>query len=703
MREPTTIETAVLNGDSAHGGVRGVSASGFTAVNGTGQRSTSFRPEGPVTAAITLSEGHPVRTPTTQPQFNSHNWRPDDRSHFTKQSQQDHTPLLTSGKRKREEEETNSVNTDATFTGENPPAKRLTITLDSAVDLTSPDKLNQPATASPMDLRPSSPSPSSTYHREKSPVARWNQGEPPPRPRPETEAELAASLHQFQSEQAKEAEQARQAQLAREPPSVADASPESATPPNGADGQQHSPGGADDEHLQGDGADARKRKRNFSNRTKTGCHTCRSRKKKCDEAKPTCQNCDRGGFVCTGYGPKPPNTKVIGQRPVALQSKPAYEPPRPATGQWQQPRADEGRSYSHWGRINPEPEPPRQYPHPPPPPPVNIPIDTRRPSTSDQWQKPAWPPTEPQPPPYERLPPPNFTPIPPPHPYPPPTHQPPPPMQQPPPPPPPPIQVEPLPHPGAGPYSGMYSGVPTPLSARDSLGAGPPHFSSHFSMGYPRSSQYNEKEKMLRGLPCFYYLDNVLGAERRQCKAAVERYNEAADTRSAISSSERAKKFTEILVPHKRHEARSLEPGWGPVGSIDDHTVVETPFHCEYGYNIHLGKDTIIEKGCCFYDAADITIGDRCIVGPHTKFQCLVADPNPAKRKGSQGEFTAGAIHVENDVLIGCDVVIHAFVKIGRGAVVESNSVVTKVCFILPFPLPVRFTSSFASLPSLFD
>jgi hypothetical protein len=36
-------------------------------------------------------------------------------------------------------------------------------------------------------------------------------------------------------------------------------------------------------------SDAKKRKRNFSNRTKTGCMTCRRRKKKCDEARPECK------------------------------------------------------------------------------------------------------------------------------------------------------------------------------------------------------------------------------------------------------------------------------------------------------------------------------------------------------------------------------------------------------------------------------
>lgn len=35
--------------------------------------------------------------------------------------------------------------------------------------------------------------------------------------------------------------------------------------------------------------DPKKRKRNFSNRTKTGCLTCRRRKKKCDEQKPECE------------------------------------------------------------------------------------------------------------------------------------------------------------------------------------------------------------------------------------------------------------------------------------------------------------------------------------------------------------------------------------------------------------------------------
>ncbi|KAK4154325.1 fungal-specific transcription factor domain-containing protein [Chaetomidium leptoderma] len=39
-------------------------------------------------------------------------------------------------------------------------------------------------------------------------------------------------------------------------------------------------------------------------RSKTGCLTCRKRKKKCDEAKPRCMNCEKNAVVCEGYPEK---------------------------------------------------------------------------------------------------------------------------------------------------------------------------------------------------------------------------------------------------------------------------------------------------------------------------------------------------------------------------------------------------------------
>lgn len=45
----------------------------------------------------------------------------------------------------------------------------------------------------------------------------------------------------------------------------------------------------------------KQRKKRFSSKVKTGCETCKKRRIKCDEGKPTCVNCNRSGKRCEGY------------------------------------------------------------------------------------------------------------------------------------------------------------------------------------------------------------------------------------------------------------------------------------------------------------------------------------------------------------------------------------------------------------------
>ncbi|CAE6447162.1 unnamed protein product [Rhizoctonia solani] len=75
-----------------------------------------------------------------------------------------------------------------------------------------------------------------------------------------------------------------------------------------------------------------------TNRSTTGCYTCKRRKKKCDERQPTCLRCEKAGKECEGYAPlENPDSRGLMRRtrlapshgaerasssPRALQSKP---------------------------------------------------------------------------------------------------------------------------------------------------------------------------------------------------------------------------------------------------------------------------------------------------------------------------------------------------------------------------------------------
>ncbi|KAJ5288040.1 hypothetical protein N7478_003726 [Penicillium angulare] len=64
-----------------------------------------------------------------------------------------------------------------------------------------------------------------------------------------------------------------------------------------------------------------KPKRVVKSRTKTGCITCRRKRKKCDEKKPSCNNCLRSGSLCEGYNAaKPERMSVASGTETPMQS-----------------------------------------------------------------------------------------------------------------------------------------------------------------------------------------------------------------------------------------------------------------------------------------------------------------------------------------------------------------------------------------------
>ncbi|KAI1613960.1 hypothetical protein EDD37DRAFT_635175 [Exophiala viscosa] len=69
-----------------------------------------------------------------------------------------------------------------------------------------------------------------------------------------------------------------------------------------------------------------RRQRNFSHRTKTGCLTCRCRKKRCDEQRPDCRNCVQLQQTCRWSATSRPNASPLEAEMPAFPFLPAPSP-----------------------------------------------------------------------------------------------------------------------------------------------------------------------------------------------------------------------------------------------------------------------------------------------------------------------------------------------------------------------------------------
>lgn len=199
------------------------------------------------------------------------------------------------------------------------------------------------------------------------------------------------------------------------------------------------------------------------------------------------------------------------------------------------------------------------------------------------------------------------------------------------------------------------------------------------ALAHNYGASLSEKDRMLLGRPFHHFIDSTLLKDRKECQAALERYNESARTTSYVGPEVRARFFREVIDPAARERRERDESYTGPQGYIGTSTVVDSPFNCDYGYNINLGNDVVIQSGCYMQDACAIRVGNRTLIGPNVKFYGITASVDSTARKGSQGTVQGGAIHIGDDCFIGGDVIILPFRKIGNGAVVGAGSVVTKV------------------------
>jgi maltose O-acetyltransferase len=111
-------------------------------------------------------------------------------------------------------------------------------------------------------------------------------------------------------------------------------------------------------------------------------------------------------------------------------------------------------------------------------------------------------------------------------------------------------------------------------------------------------------------------------------------------------------------------------------GRLADDAVVEAPFHCDYGFNISVGRRFYANVNCVFLDCAPIEIGDHVLLGPAVHLYTATHPPDSAERRS--GLELAKPIAVGDDAWLGGGAIVLPGLTIGARAVVGAGSVVTR-------------------------
>lgn len=163
----------------------------------------------------------------------------------------------------------------------------------------------------------------------------------------------------------------------------------------------------------------------------------------------------------------------------------------------------------------------------------------------------------------------------------------------------------------------------------------------------------SEKEKMLNGE---YYKpwDKDLTEEREEIRDLLFELNHT--------------------KPSKRDERNQIIQKL--FHSQGENVWIESPFYCDYGFNITVGDNFFANTNCTILDCAKVTIGNNVLLGPnvslYTPNHALDADERNA------GYEIPLPITIGDNVWISGSVTIVPGVTIGDNVVIGAGSVVTK-------------------------
>ncbi len=162
----------------------------------------------------------------------------------------------------------------------------------------------------------------------------------------------------------------------------------------------------------------------------------------------------------------------------------------------------------------------------------------------------------------------------------------------------------------------------------------------------------NEKEKMINGLK-YDPTNYQLVIDRTRANRICTKYNK--------------RTFCEINM-----RSRLLKKLIHASGNF----WIKPPIYFDYGYNIYLGKNVMLNYGCVILDVCPVKIGDHTLIGPgsHIYTACHSLDIQERKDDIEWGK----PVTIGKNVWIGGNCSILPGVIIGDNAVIGAGSVVTK-------------------------
>ena len=132
-------------------------------------------------------------------------------------------------------------------------------------------------------------------------------------------------------------------------------------------------------------------------------------------------------------------------------------------------------------------------------------------------------------------------------------------------------------------------------------------------------------------------------------------------------------KYNKIPAKNVKKRDRLIRKLFGKTGVK---VQVETPFYCDYGFNIEVGENFFANYGCIILDVNKVKIGKNCFLAPNVG---IYSATHPVKAEERYKGLEFGLpVTIGDNCWIGGGAVICPGVKIGDNVVVGAGSVVTK-------------------------